>query len=332
MSVKFEYFDAKTVKEAVSLLEKYGEEAKIIAGGTDLLVNIREAVTPRYVINIKNIPNLSYINHEGGNGLNIGPLTLLHDIEVSSEIREKYDILANAAHQVGSLQIRYMGTLGGNLCQDRKCLYYNQSHVNLFMRQSIAPCWVRGGSVCHTIGKDNIYQALIGGKKCWAPCPSDLAITLVSLDATVKIVGPNGEKILPVEQFFTDAGETVLKFNELLTEVKVSPQPDGGGSVFLKYKRGSRDFAIASVAVSMKIDRNGVCEEARIVLGGVSPLPLRSEESEAAVRGKKLEDSVIEDASQAALKNARAWGPATDFKIVKARRLIGDALRTLRKG
>jgi CO/xanthine dehydrogenase FAD-binding subunit len=325
----FEYFEPTTLDEAFFVLDKYGSEAKILAGGTELLVNIRErAFEPHYVMNVKKIPDLSPEMRNEKAGLRIGALTLLHDIDTHPEIRSKFTAIAEAAHQIGSLQIRNMGTIAGNICQDRKCVYYNQSHINLFMRQSLLPCRAKGGSVCHAAGKDSLSHSLIGAKKCWAACSSDMLIALACFNASIEIKSPNSSRSVTAEDFWPgpNAGKNVLKSDELVSGIYVPSFPADTRSVYLKYKRDSRDFAIVNVAARVNISKDQTCVEAGVVLGGVAPVPFRAKEVEHALNGNRLEPKVIDEAAHRALKGARSRGPCTEFKIVKTRSLIREAL------
>ncbi|GAG76191.1 unnamed protein product, partial [marine sediment metagenome] len=209
------YFNARTIGEAVLLLDDH-KEAKIIAGGVDLTRLMKnEVVAPKVLVNIGTIPDLAYIT-EDAEGLKIGPLTTITDIATSAIIRDRYSLLAEAAHSVSSPQIRNMVTIGGNLCQDVNCWYYRMPPVNgrTFF------CYRKGGITCYAVVGDNRYHAIIGGDKCHAVCQSDMAPALVALDAKVKIASPSEEKIIPLEEFYLPLGN-ILKPNELITELQV---------------------------------------------------------------------------------------------------------------
>ena len=328
----FEYLEPKTFEESFSLLDQYGSEARILAGGTDLLVNMRQkAVEPHHVINIKSLPDLSFIEHDKKTGLKIGALTLLHDIETHAGIRNEFSAIAEAAHEIGSLQIRNMGTIAGNICQGRKCVYYNQSHIDLFMRESLAPCFAKGGSSCHAAGKDDLFHSLVGAKKCWASCCSDMLTALVCFNASIEIRGPGGLRNVQAEDFWPgpEAGKNVLDSNELVSGIYVPGFPASTRSVYLKLSRDSRGFAVTSVAARANINTDGICVDSGIVLGGVAPTPLRTKEVENALKGKPLGPKVIDEAAQMALKDARSRGQSTEFKITKTRSLVKDALNLL---
>lgn len=296
---KFEHINAETIDEAVFLLKTYGGRAAIIAGGTDLLSELKNRVRPtqpKVLINIKSIsPRLDYIE-EDNTCLTIGSLANLHSIETNWLIQRKYSILAQAAHATRALQYRNMATTGGELCQRVKCWYYRASGNAFF-------CYRKGGDKCYALDGDNRYHSTFGGEVCFATCPSDTAPALVALDAKVKIVGVLGERIIPLEEFFTPLGNT-LGTDEMITEVQIPiPEPDSRG-IFLKFGLGNIfGRTIASVAVMVRVDKE-VCRSARIVLGGVSPVPWRTIRAERILVGKRITSDIAESAARVAIEGA----------------------------
>jgi xanthine dehydrogenase YagS FAD-binding subunit len=290
----FKHVDVTTVKDALYILDNYKQKARIIAGGTDLIDELNRQIHPTYpqvLVNIKTIQNLKYIRLEG-ECLRIGVLTTLREIEADSLIRKRYNILFEAAKEVGTPQIRNMATLGGNLCQHVRCWYYRASN-NYFY------CYRKGGKICFAIKGDNRYHAILGCKKCFASFPSDLAVALVSLNAKVKIATLNGEKITELENFYRVDG-TILKPNELITEIEIPRLNSTLKGRYLKFSLRRMDFAIASAAVVISTE-NEYCKNAKIVLGGVAPIPWRATEAESILSGKKITDNVIERASKASV-------------------------------
>ena len=181
----FTHYNARSIKETISLLLEYEEKAMINAGGTDLLGAMRDNCMPEYpeaIINIKTINDLDYIR-KNQKGLRIGALAKLADIARSSEAKEGFNLLAEAAYSVASPHIRNMATLGGNLCQGVRCWYYRYPH------QIGGPilCARKGSGPCHAVRGDNRYHAVLGGKKCFAVCPSDIAVALAAFDARIVI-------------------------------------------------------------------------------------------------------------------------------------------------
>ena len=261
---KFDRLEAKTIEEACSLLAKYKDKARIIAGGTDLLVAMkRREVNPQYLIDIKAIPNLDRISYSQKDGLVIGALTTLAEIESSSIIRERFPILSSAAHQTGSPHIRNMGTIGGNLC-------------------NAAPS-------------------------------ADMAPSLIGLEAKAKIKGLGGERVIGVEEFFTGPGVSALQVGEILTEIQVPNPPSHTQGVYLKLPaRTAIDIAVTGVAVVVTFDTKGEnIVDAKIVLGAVAPTPIRARQAEDIIKGKIIDDELIEKAAQTAADEAK---PISDVR------------------
>jgi len=298
--VKLKHINARSITEALNVLGEYQEEAKIIAGGVDLISLMKnEVIGPNVLVNIKTIPELAYIK-EDAEGLKIGALTTINDIEMSPIISSKYTVLAEAAHSVAGPQIRNMGTIVGNLCQDVRCWYYRRSPVigrDFF-------CYRKGGKLCYALGGDNRYHAVIGGKRCYVVCPSDMAPALVALKAKVKIASAVGERVMPVEEFYIPLGN-ILKPDEIITELQVPAVLPDSRQRYLKFRlRKAIDFALSSVAAVITMD-DGVVSTAGIVLGGVAPIPYRATATEEALQGEMVTETVAEAAAKAALIEAK---------------------------
>ncbi|MFC1815970.1 FAD binding domain-containing protein [Thermodesulfobacteriota bacterium] len=318
----FKHINVKTIDAAISALSK---KSKIIAGGTDYLSLLKSSVLPVYpeiLVNIKTIPGLNYLK-EGAEGLRIGALATLSDIAESPVIKEKYGILADAARSVASPQIRNMGTIGGNLCQGVRCWYYRCSPLT----GKSYLCYRKGGRECFAEAGDNRYHAVIGGKACFAVCPSDTAIALTALDAKIKIKGPAKERTLLVKNFYRTLGN-VLKPDEIVTEVQIpeAPAPKAKHS-FLKFRlRKAIDFAIVSVASVIRME-DGVCKGARIALGAVAPTPIRATKTEAAIKGKVINTTMAETAAQAAVASAAPLS-MNEYKVEITKALVKRAILT----
>ncbi len=315
-----EHLNARTIDEAVFALNKYGKDAKIVAGGTDVVGLIKDRVIgPKVLVNIKTIPGLAGIN-EDIEGIRLGVLTTLRDIESSLMIREKYKILADAAHSVGSPQLRNMGTLGGNLCQDVRCWYYRRSRVT---GKSFS-CYRKGGKRCYAIAGENAEHAIIGGKKCFAVCPSDLATALLALNAQVRMVGPNNERTVPIENFYTVLGN-IMKPNEMITEIWIPVREPNTKQRYSKFRlRKAIDFALSSVAVAITI-KAGVVSNIRIAFGGVAPVPYRALKAEEILEGKIITESLVEQAVKAALSTASPLSK-NSYKVVIMEKLAKRAI------
>lgn len=318
----FKHINAGSVNEALSLLKDFQNSAKLMAGGTDLLGVLKGKILPSYpeaVINIKTIPDLDFIK-EDQDGLKIGALAKLVDIVRSPIIKEKYDILAKAAESVASPEIRNMGTIGGNLCQDNRCWYYRYPH-------SIGGrihCLRKGKGPCLAVKGDNRYHAILGAKKCFAVCPSDMAVALAALDANLRVATEGGERVIPIADFYGTLGH-VLEPGEILTEIRIRRPPENAAQTFLKYRlRESIDFAIVSVASVVTL-MDGICKDAKIVLGGVAPTPYRAKEAEDAIMGKPLDETAAQAAGEAAVIHAKPLS-MNAYKIEIAKTLVKRAL------
>lgn len=318
----FQHINALTIEEAVNILKDRNGGARITAGGTDILGVLKDQILPGYpevLVNIKTVSGLDNITEETG-GIRIGPLVKLADLAGSPLIKEKYKVLAEAAQTVGTPQLRNMGTVGGNLAQDTRCWYYRYPH-------SIGgriTCLRKGKGPCLAVAGDNRYHAIMGGKGCFAVCPSDLAVALAALDADVKIAGTGGQRTIPILDFFNPLGN-ILAPDELIVEIYVPNPPENSFQQFLKYTvRKPVDFAIVSVAVLVIMD-NGVCSDSRIVLGAVAPGPLRAVAADQKLKGKKPDAATLEEAAELAVKEAKPLS-RNGYKVRIAKTLVTRAL------
>lgn len=320
----FRHVRARTVEEACALLVEHGTRARANAGGTDLLGALKDGIYPEQadlVVDLKTIPGLDAIETDVA-GLRVGALARLADIARSESIRTRWPILAQAARSVGSPQIRNMATLGGNLCQEVRCWYFRYPAA---LGGSI-DCLRKGGPRCPAVKGDTRYHAIFEGLGCFAVCPSDTAVALAALDAVAVLDGPGGgRREVPVADLYTPLGIT-LEPGELLTAVRVPPpSADGARSAFLKFTvREPIDFALVSVAANITL-REGVCTDARVVLGAVGPGPYRAVEAEAGLRGRAFDDAAAAEAADAALAGAKPLR-GNAHKVPLARTLVRRAL------
>jgi xanthine dehydrogenase YagS FAD-binding subunit len=298
----FEYVKPMTVAEAVRELGRSWADAKILAGGIDLLGELKEGIiAPQRIVNIKGISGLRYIRFSEKEGLRLGALVTLEEIETHQVIRQRYTALAEAAHSVGTPQIRNVGTIGGNLCQRPRCWYYRDEHTK---------CLKKGGPMCFAYNGENKYHAILGGGPCYIVHPSDCAPALIAFRASVTVVSPRGQRTVPLEEFFVLPyrrldHETILEPDEIVTEIRVPTPAPNTRSTYLKFKeRDSHDFAIVGAAVVMRL-KGKVCEDVRIVLSGVAPIPWRSPEAEAVLKGKAITPELAEQAGKAAVAKAQ---------------------------
>ena len=318
----FRHFDAGSIDEALALLAEFGGKARVIAGGTDLLGVLKSEILsdyPEAVINLKTIAGLDGID-TGDEGIRIGALARLVDIADSPIVKKNCPALALSAASVGSPELRNMGTIGGNLCQDTRCWYYRYPDK----MGGRVPCYRKGKGPCHAIRGDNRYHAVLGGKKCYAVCPSDTAIALAALEAGVKTVRPAGERTIPLADFYDTLGP-VLEPDEVVTEIRIPAPTENAVQRFLKFRlRESIDFAMVSVAVVLDV-AEGVCRDARIVLGAVAPSPYRAKAAEDVLSGGRLDERQAARAAEAALKDAKPMS-GNAYKIEIAKTLVKRAL------
>jgi xanthine dehydrogenase YagS FAD-binding subunit len=330
----FTLANPSSLDQAVELLAERAKSAarggrgkvQVLAGGQDLLTEMKEHLAePELVVNLKGIPGLDAIQVDAQGGLSIGALAVVAALEEHGGVRSRFPILAEAARSVGSPQIRSVGTVGGNLCQRPRCWYYRNEH---------AKCLKKGGSECFSYSGLNKYNAILGGGPSYIVHPSDLAPALVALEAQVVLRGPRGERKLLLERFFTLPAEgsvlreNVLEEDEILLRVEVPAPAAGMRSTYLKFKeRESFDFALASVAAAVWLDGSAV-SKARLVLGGVAPIPWRSPDAEAALAGHPMSEASWKAAGEAAVRGAEPLAHNA-YKIPLAKGLVHRALQSL---
>jgi 4-hydroxybenzoyl-CoA reductase subunit beta len=285
----FKYYSPKTVQEAVSILNDYGPEAMPVAGGTDLFPNMkRRQFEPKVVIGLRGLKELNRLTGDPVKGLTLGACLTLSRLGSDPILVSSYPALARACALVAIPQIRNMGTIGGNLCLDTRCNYYDQT---FFWRESLGFCLKKDGDVC---------PVAPGGTRCWAVSSTDSAPVMIALGARLRLLGPQGERVVAAKDFYRDDGINYLTKapDEILVEIELPPA-DGWRSTYLKLRRrDSFDFPVLGVAVAVKEDQ-GVCSDVRIVVGGVGSRPLEITDAESVLRGNKITSDVIESASQA---------------------------------
>jgi 4-hydroxybenzoyl-CoA reductase subunit beta len=279
----FRYLAPRTVAEAVTYVADHGPDTMIVAGGTDLYPNMkRRQFEPKVLVGVRGIRALHGVRGTAASGLMIGAGTRLATVASHPDVLARYPALATAAGLVSSPQLRNMGTLGGNICVDTRCNYYNQSHA---WRKAIGFCMKKAGDIC---------LVAPGSRRCWAVSSSDTAPVLWSLGASVRVVGPGGERVLTMPALYQDDGIDYLakRPEEIVTEI-VLPPSDGWRSAYLKLRRrGSFDFPVLGVAVAARLDGD-VVSEARIVLGAVASQPREAPAAAAALRGQQLTRELI---------------------------------------
>ena len=292
---QFTVLQPETIPQALDMLAKH-TDLRILAGGSDLVINLRNRLfAPEYVLDIKAIKDLHGIK-QTESGLTIGALTTLSEVAQNMEIKAKYPVLASAASVVAGPNIRNMATLGGNICLDTRCHWYNQSY---FWRKSCNFCLKKDGDICHVAP---------GGKYCWAAYSGDTAPALLTLDASLKIVGPNGERTVQLKDFFILDGieKYHLASNEVITEVLLPATKENYKGFYKKLRiRDSVDYPLAGVAVAGKLDSDGRCQDVSVAITAVNPAPLLVPGINNLLVGQKLTEELIEKAVELARKTAK---------------------------
>jgi xanthine dehydrogenase YagS FAD-binding subunit len=297
----FKIAQPQTLSQVTSLLAEKKEGYYLMAGGTDLLDEIKnEVIEPEAVVDLKAVPGLSTIIKEK-DAIRIGALTTVADLAEDPVITNDYPGLRQAALSLATPQLRNVGTVGGNLCQRPRCWYYRDPQVI---------CRKKGGSRCFASEGRNKYHAVLGGGICFIVHPSDLAPAFISLDARITISSAKGEKTIPLEDFFilpqvNVKKENILEPGEVVKEVKIPLAKKGEKSAYYKLKeRGTWDFAIVSAAVKALVSA-GAFKDVRVVLGGVAPIPWRLKQVENSINGRKPSEDLLRKATREALREAR---------------------------
>jgi len=319
----FDLFQPTEIEGALELLDRFGEDGWALAGGYDSLDWFKNrGKHPEAVIDLQGLTGLNGIL-EGPNGVEIGALTTLTEIEHNSIIRERFGLLAEAASKVASPQIRNAGTLGGNLCQDARCWYYRYG----------VSCYRAGGNTCYASAPDalNREHALFGVNRCVAVTPSDTAVALVALDSEMVIRNSGGERIINAENFFMKPSAditrmTVLEAGDLLTAIRIPNTWASADFYFEKVTdRNSWDFALVSVASAIKNSADQI-DDARIVCGAVQCIPRRLENVEVMIRGRVRDENTAAQAGALAVQEAEPLN-YNHFKIPLMENLVKRAVR-----
>jgi 4-hydroxybenzoyl-CoA reductase subunit beta len=324
----FDYRAPRSIAEAAKILAGEGPGAMLIAGGTDLLPNMkRRHQTPKVLVSLRGIEELRKTSN--GSGLTLGSALTLTEITRNDKIKAGSTALYQAAAQVATAHLRNMGTLGGNLCLDTRCTYYNQNYE---WRKAIDFCLKKDGETC---------WVATASKRCVAVSSTDTAPAMIALDASVTLEGPDGERCIPVAALYKNDGIDYQsrKPDEILTKVSI---PGGWKSTYWKLRRrGSFDFPILGVAVALRFDSGKIIQDARVALGAVASRPFLVEKASEYLKGKALTDETIAEASAMIASRAKPmdntdmdlyWRKevADDFAGYALRELRGDDMRATR--
>ena len=320
----FQFFEPASVEEALSLLSEDGTHA--LAGGSDLLGEMKEGVVaPSTLVSLAGLEELRGVEVTP-DGIRIGAMAPLATLAASTELRQMYPVLTEAAGGIATPQIRNVGTLGGNLCQRPRCFYY---------RSPLTLCLKKGGDTCLALAGNSKYLSILGGERCYIVHPSDMAVALTALDAQIGLAGPAGQRSMPLLDFFTGPGsnlkgENVLQPGELVASVNLPLPQDGTRSGYIKAReREAGDFALVSVAAVLVVAGNRI-DHCRIVLGGVAPYPYRAVAAEACLTGTSVSnvDTVAPEAGKRAVAGAT---PLRDnaYKVDLASNLVKQVVSRL---
>src|SRR3990172_7793174 len=314
----FDYRAPRSIAEAAKILAGEGPQAMLIAGGTDLLPNMkRRHQTPKVLVSLKGIPELKKVSN--GSGIVFGSGLTLSEI---LNIEKTPTALRQATAQIATAHLRNMGTLGGNLCLDTRCTYYNQNYewrkaIDFCLKKDGATCWVATAS-----------------KRCVAVSSTDTAPALIALNASVVLTGSSGEREIPVDALYRNDGIEYLsrRPDEILTAIKI-PQKNFKSTYWKLRRRGSFDFPILGVAVALRFSAGNVIEDARVALGAAASRPFLVEKASEYLKGKTLADDVIAEASAMIASRAKPMDN-TDMDLYwrkeVADHFAGYALRELR--
>jgi len=292
----FELLRPTSLDAALATLERHGTEAQVIAGGTDLIPSMKQRLfAPRVLVDLKRLRDLDGVRTAPDGTLVMGALTKISALVNSALVASQFPVLHQAARQVASPLLRNLGTLGGNLCLDTRCLYYNQSG---FWREALGYCLKKDGTICHVAP---------GGRVCWAVFSGDTAPALLALDARVELASPRGRREIPLADFYLNDGAARLAkaHDELLIAVRVPPSSAGWSGIYKKYRvRQSIDYPLAGVAAVMRKSADGTCLDARVALTAVNPAP-KLVEAARLLRGRRYDPALVEEVAHEAIRTGK---------------------------
>jgi xanthine dehydrogenase YagS FAD-binding subunit len=297
---EFKIAQPRTVDELTALLAETTEPAAMMAGGTDLIDELKSGVAAAgLVVDLQTVAGLAGITPEK-DGLRIGAIARVVELAEDAAVARDFPSLRQAALSLATPQLRNVGTVGGNLCQRPRCWYYRDPQV---------VCRKKGGFNCFAYQGRNKYHAIFGGSGCFIVCPSDLAPALISLGAKATVGSAKGDKVIALEQFYIPpevdvTRENILAKGQFLKSIWVPAPKPGQKAAYVKLKeRGTWDFALVSAAVSGVI-QGGVFSEIAVVMGGVAPIPWRLRKAEDVLRGRPATEALVRQAADEALKEA----------------------------
>ncbi len=319
----FQLFQPASTEEALGVLDQYGAEAWVLAGGLDTWDWLKDRVKkPAAVVDLGAVESLREIRSTG-DGLEIGAMATLRDVIRHPEVASQYSMLADSASQAASPQIQNQGTLGGNVAQDTRCWYYRDGWS----------CYRAGGNICYadTPTAMNREHAILGASRCVAVNPSDTAPVLVALDAEMVVRNSGGERVIPAQDFFIGPAVDIMRMTalqpgDILTSIRIPSTWAGANFYFEKARdRAVWDFPLANVASAARVS-NGTIEDIRIVANGVAPYPVRFIAAENAVRGQQVSEATAMQAGEIALNGVRTLAH-NGYKVTLLRNLVARSVR-----
>jgi len=312
---RFSYLRPESVAEAAQILSEYGPRARIVAGGTDLLPKMKRGqIEPEVVVGISHLPELRQIRATEDGGFEIGACVTLTEVVASPALQTAFKGYARAAALVSSPALRNSGTIGGNLCVDTRCNYYDESYE---WRKALGFCMKKDGNIC---------RVAPASATCRAIASSDTAPAAIAMKGTVRLVGPNGEREVPVESLYQDDGQFYLTkaADEILVSLKM-PSPGSWRSSYVKVRnRGTIDFPLVGAAAALQM--NGpIVEDCRIIITAVGPQPLDVSQAARPLFGRAIDDAILEEVAAEAAKPARPLDNA-DISYVWRKRMVRRAV------
>ena len=319
----FQLFQPASTEEALGVLDQYGADAWVLAGGLDTWDWLKDRVKkPAAVVDLGAVESLREIRSTG-DGLEIGAMATLRDVIRHPEVASQYSMLADSASQAASPQIQNQGTLGGNVAQDTRCWYYRDGWS----------CYRAGGNICYadTPTAMNREHAILGASRCVAVNPSDTAPVLVALDAEMVVRNSGGERVIPAQDFFIGPAVDIMRMTalqpgDILMSIRIPSTWAGANFYFEKARdRAVWDFPLANVASAARVS-NGTIEDIRIVANGVAPYPVRFIAAENAVRGQQVSEATALQAGEIALNGVRTLAH-NGYKVTLLRNLVARSVR-----
>jgi 4-hydroxybenzoyl-CoA reductase subunit beta len=310
----FEYVEPESIAEACQVLAKKNGNAQIIAGGTELLSAMKNRLKlPKVLVSLERLPGIAAIRYSEGSGLILGPLVSLRQLVTHDQVQQKYSLVVAAAQAIGSIQLQAMGTVGGNLCQDCCCIYYNRPPM---LRKSWGPCYKLGGEVCHAVKRS---------PDCWAAYSGDLAPGLLALQAEVTLAESTAEKTIPLQRMYSgdSACPLTLSPGQIVKDIHLPDWDTRTGGAYLKLSmRKAIDYPLLGVAAAVALEEDGeTCRYSGVALTGIGAAPVSIAEA-GLLQGQSISDATINQVAEAAYGKARPVANAIGYSPRYRREMV----------